>query len=80
MVSFATIFYAKLMSTLDIMNNLLCIILVTFSQILHESRNHINNKGNIRSTMSQINEATNQLSIEGDVNFWRITFFGQLNF
>ena len=42
-----TLFDTKLRYTLQIMNNSLCIFLVAFSRILHEARDHTNNKGNL---------------------------------
>jgi hypothetical protein len=52
---------------------------VTFSGILHKTRSHTNKKGNVRSTVSEINETTDKLSIESNIDFGSLTSFSQLN-
>lgn len=79
LILIVTIFYTMSMSTLYIVNNSIHTFILDFSWIMHGPRNHTSNKGSIRWIVGQINEANNQLLIEGGVKWWRITLFGQLN-
>ena len=55
----STIFDTKLRGTLQVIDDVLCNFLVTFSKILNESWHHIDNKGNVWATMGKIDKATN---------------------
>jgi hypothetical protein len=61
--------------TLEIVNNSFECFPMAFSRVLHKLRNHTNNKGNVRSTVSKINETVDQLSIECSIDFGRLTSF-----
>ena len=70
-----TILDTILISTLNIVRNSLCSLLVSFSRIMHELGNHTNNKGEIWSFVCQINQDTKQLWIKSGVDSWRVTVF-----
>ena len=50
-----------------------------FSRILHEAGHHIDNKGYVQSTMSELNHNYNQPTIQGCVNLRRLTVLFQLH-
>jgi hypothetical protein len=55
--------------TLEISENLFDLFPVAFTRVLYKLRNHTNNKGKVRSTMSKINKIVDQLSIKCSINF-----------
>jgi hypothetical protein len=59
----------KMGGTLEIVNNSFDCFPMDFSGILHKMRNHTNKKGNVRLTMSKINEISDQFSIECSIDF-----------
>jgi hypothetical protein len=73
-----TILDTKMSGTLEIGDNSFDCFLVAFFGVLHKPRNHTNNKGNVKLTMSKINKISNQLSIKCSINFGCLKSFGEL--
>jgi hypothetical protein len=63
---------------LQIANNSFDYFPMEFFGVLHELRNHTNNKLNFRLTISDINKTTNQLSIEYNIDRGCLRGFGNL--
>jgi hypothetical protein len=61
----------------NILNTLLCDLHISLLWVLHELGDHTNNKGKIKSIVSQINEIANKFPIHCRIDFGRMTFHSQ---
>lgn len=77
-VQTSTVLDTKLNNTLQIMDDMLCNLPMTFSRILYEAGHHANGKGNVWSPTSEVNQTIDQPMIQGCVDLRRLIVLHQL--